>query len=400
LFLITGGYSFQSLDTDAASTPAWALVRTGSLDLNDTRGLLSPTLLTNDWYVETVNGLLSNRFPGVIAYSVPFYWLAESLGIDSRWAPGVVAAATVTAAAVALMSTTLAALGLSRRLTVASSLFFGLGTATWTVSADAQWPHGIDQLLIVLGVRLMAGRHPTWAGLVLGMTALTRPQLAPAVLLLAGAWAGWARDWRLFARFAIFALLGTGLLVLYNGLLFGSWRPDSGVYLYGVSQSAESQAAVSDLVLNLGGTLVDPLRGVLVYYPALITVAFGLAPAWRRAPPWVRAAAAAGVVALLTQLTLNRFSGGDSFFGSRITIESLTLAYPLLVLGWVEMPSAARRIAVPLLGWSVLLHSIGALAYPWAAAGLVPVIPLVGLASMAAILGFLLVLRAVKNLEG
>jgi hypothetical protein len=372
LYLLTGGYSLQSVDTDAASVPAWVLVRTGSLDLAAAPGLLPPEALSNPWYVETPNGVFSNLLPGVIAYSVPAYAFANLVGIDSFWAPGVVSAALATATAVALMATTLAALGLAQWTVRGATLFFALGTATWTVSADAQWPHGIDQLIIALGLRLMAAGQTAWAGLTMGLLALTRPQLAFAVLAIGCAWSWWSGGLKRLLAFGTPAVIGTAALVGFNGWIFGRWSPDSGSYLYGISESGDEMQLVRDLPLNVLGTLVDPLRGVLFYYPALVIVALGLLGAWKASPPWVRAAGVGGLVALITQLSLNRYSGGDTFFGSRLTIEGLTLAYPLLVLAWFNAPLNARRLGLPLLIISVGLHAAGAVWYPLLATGALP----------------------------
>jgi hypothetical protein len=361
LYLLTGGYSYQSIDTDAASTPVWALVRTGSLDLMASPGLLAPDLLTNEWYVETANGLLSNRFPGVIAYSLPFYGVAEALGIGSRWGPGVVAAATVTAAAVGVMVSLLAALGMSRRVCVGASLFFGLGTATWAVSADAQWPHGIDQLLVVVGLRLMVAGRSASAGLVLGLLCFVRPQLAPAVLVIGLAWAWWDGRWVRLLRFGPPALLGLALVVVYNGLVFGVWSFDHGYYEYGGLQGVSA----AGLAAALAATVVGPSRGLLLMYPAIVVAATGVVSAWRSADAVVRSSALAGAAAFVTQLVLNPVEG-EAFFGTRLTIEPLTFAYPLLVLAWQHR---SRRVpswlAVLALSYTAALHAAGAVIAPF-----------------------------------
>ena len=129
---------------------------------------------------------------------------------------------------------------------------------------------------------------------------------------------------------------------------------------------------MSDLPANILGTLVDPTRGVFILYPVLLVVALGAAGAWRSAPGWAKASAVTGVVAMVTQLALNRYSGGDTFFGSRLTVEGLTLAYPLLVLAWFHAPVIARRVGVPLMILSVAAHAIGAVGFPYVASGQLP----------------------------
>ena len=95
-------------------------------------------------------------------------------------------------------------------------------------------------------------------------------------------------------------------------------------------------------------------------YPVLVLLAFWLPAAWRRATSAERAAAVGALAYLVAQLTLNRYSGGWWYFGSRLTIEPLTLAFPVLVRAWVAVPSGGwRRAARPLLGWGSITHVLG-----------------------------------------
>jgi len=386
VFLGTGSYTVQSIDTAAASDAAGVVARTGSFELSTLGNVENP------WVIETDAGTFTNRFPGVVLYSVPAYLIADSVGWDFRWGPGVVSASLVSAAATALMFSLLLALQISRRVALAGTLFFGFGTATWAVSADAQWPHGIDQLLIVGGLRLMASGRSAWAGLVIGFLAFSRPQLAPAILVIGVTWAWWEGGWRRLVGFGVPAVAGISALIIFNGLVIGVWSPDNGLYEYAGLGAIGTMSILTAITV----TLFHPFRGVLILYPALLVCASGATRGWKAAPSASKAALLGGLVALLTQLALNNPYGGDTFFGSRLTIEALTLAYPFLVVAWTCAPERARRFGVPLLGISVMTHAVGAVVYPFIFSGFLPLVPATAATALTAATAYIAVYRAIS----
>jgi hypothetical protein len=393
VYISTGSYAVQSFDTAAASEAAAILVRTGSVELTELSGTDNP------WIVETERGVLTNRFPGVVFYSLPFYGAAEALGWSSRWGPGVLAASLVTAAAVGFMYLTLRALALDKGAALGASLFFAFGTATWAVSADAQWPHGLDQLLIAVGLRLMVANRSAGAGFVLGLLCFARPQLAPAILAIGVSWSLWDGGWRRLWAFGLPALAGSVVLIVYNGLVFGAWSPDNGYYEY----AGAGQTGLLGFALGVMSTLFHPLRGILWLYPVLAICALGTRAAWRDAVAPVKSAAVGGGVALVIQLALNPVEG-DTFFGSRLTIEPLTLAFPLLVLAWVARPVwVPPRLATGLLVFTVAVHAFGAYQFPYLQPAMSPgpaeLAIAASLTALAAVLT-LLVRRRMRDSDG
>lgn len=388
LYLLTGGYSVQSIDTAAASEPAWVLATTGSLDLVD-----SPQF-ENPWFLETDEGRFSNRAPGAIAYSVPTYAIWNMLGGGSSWVPGVLSAAIAAALSVALVNVALAQL-VGRRTAILASLFFGLGTATWAVSADAQWPHGINQLLIAASLVALSRDRQAKAGVALGLTVFARPQMAPAVLVAGVSQSAMTKSWSFLVRFGLGAGLGALLLIYYNWTVFGRASFDNGL----VEFFGRDPAYLTRLPANVLGSLLDPQRGVLVLYPALVVLMPLAISRWRSSPDWVRSAALAGLAAVATQLALNRYSGGDTFFGSRLTIESLTLAFPLLVLAWDGTTGRLRRWTAGLLYVSVFYHAIGAVWYPHVVSGVVSATVALGFGASAVAGAFLIRRRATSALD-
>lgn len=123
---------------------------------------------------------------------------------------------------------------------------------------------------------------------------------------------------------------------------------------------------MGDLPANFLGALVSPMKGLLIFYPILLVALFALGRAWRQATDWERAAAVAGLAVLLTQLSLNRYSGGDAFWGPRLVIEPLALASPLLARAVSDF---SRTYGTMVIRWMIVagfvLHGIPAILFAY-----------------------------------
>lgn len=365
VYLLTATWDFeQSIDAVAALVPAWQLAREGTLSLE---GVDFPRI---PWFIEADGRLVSNRFPGAIVLAVPAYALWPGCAAAPCAGPAALTAALTAAAAVVALHRTLLRL-VDGRTAVVSALVFAFATSTWAASADALWTHGPAQLVLVLGTLTLSRRRWWLAGLSLGAAALLRAHLAlvPAVVGLLHSW--WTRSWGPAVRIALASAVGVVLLLVYDWFAYGSWSPTGGYAEAGFDKDGVGLAVFA---YNVAGALVSPQRGLFSGSPLLLVLLPGLPSAWRAAPAWVRSAAIAGLVYTAAQLALNRFSGGDSFYTYRLTLELVTLSAPLLVLCWSTWTSRRRgRCAafVSLMTLSVLLQSLGAVFYrpaglgPW-----------------------------------
>jgi len=346
-------------DHYASALTAWSIATTGSADL-------SPFVQPREplWFFEVGDQVLTNRFAGAVLYAVPFYAVADLFTDRFTMWPGIVAASACATAAVLLMWAALLPLG--RRVALGAAAVFGLGTATFAVSADTQWSHAPAQAALAGAVLALTRGRLGWAGVALGLAVAVRPHLAVAAVAI-GAWmAVAARSWTPALRIWAGCVPGVLVLLTYNGAVHDRFWPTNGLersaddVSWGGSGGGEGLAALPE---NLLGTLASPGRGVLVLYPVLVLLAFWLPAAWRRATPAERAAAVGGLGYLVAQLTLNRYSGGWWFFGSRLTIEPLTLAFPLLVRAWTAVPPGRWRLASwLLLGWGTVTHVLGGIS--------------------------------------
>ena len=365
VYLLTATYdAFQLNDNRATNLSSWSLGTRGTFELPpEWEG-------GNRWIVEGRDGALyTNRFPGAILWAAPFHAAAEPLfGIGTpghaallNFAPGGVAAATVTALAIGVTFLVLRRLA-SRRLAVAASVALAFGSGVWSVSADSMWTHGVTHLTLMLGVLAVADEKYARSGLAFAASVFTRPHTAvvPAVV---GTWQAVAsRRLRPVVLVGVTSLLGVMLLALYSRLLFETWVPVAG---YDPGQPA---AVVSTPWWIMGErvalTFAHPQRGVLIYTPALLVLLPFVRHGWRVSPTWVRSSAVAGLIYLAVQLRVNTWTGGADFFGSRLTLETLVLFTPLLLRTWQTAIVANEKLkgaCVGLLVVGVLLHAYGAI---------------------------------------
>ena len=365
VYLVTATYdAFQLNDNRAVNLSAWSLGTRGTFELPaEWEG-------GNRWISEGRDGALyTNRFPGAILWTAPFHAVAEPLfGIGTpghdvllNYAPGGVAAATVTALAVAITFLVFRRLA-PRRTAVTAAAFLAFGTGVWSVSADSMWTHGLTHLMLMLGVLAAADARFARSGLAFAGSVLTRPHTAvvPAVM---GVWESISRrSWRPVIVVGATSVLGVLALAVYSQWLFGTWIPVAG---YDPTRPAGLVVTSWTVTLErVANTLAHHQRGVMIYTPALLVLLPFTRHGWRVAPAWVRSATVGGVLYLAVQLRVNEWTGGADFFGSRLTLETLVLLSPLLLLTWRTCIVQSERLkgaCVGLLVVGVLVHGYGAL---------------------------------------
>jgi hypothetical protein len=364
VYLATATYDmFQVNDNRAVATSAWSLGARGTLALpGEWEGSVP-------WETPGVDGnIYTDRFPGIIFAAVPAYVVADRLGLVPEpahpvllnFVPAGLTAATIAALAVAALYVLFRQLA-SRRTATMAALLFAFGTASWSVSADSMWTHGLTSLALVLGMLAMERSRHLRAGTAFAVSILARPQTAvvPAVV---GLWRGASRrDFRPVIAVALTSLLGLAGVSLYSRALFGTWLPVAGYDP--VKVEAIATPSWRDFLERWGFTLFHPHRSVLFFTPVLLVLLPFLHRGWRIAPEWVRSSAIAGLLYLVVQLRSNVWHGGAHYFGSRLTIETLVLTAPLLLCTWQAVIRHDRIIRTGfavLAALSIVLHAAGA----------------------------------------
>jgi hypothetical protein len=366
VYLLTASYTINQMnDTRDTAVSAWSLATRGTLAL--------PEEWPEDvvfWATPGSDGRqYTDRFPGPILWTTPFYAVTELVSPRGtpphpylmNYAPAGVAAALAAALAVTVAFAVYRRLE-RRRFAWLAAAFLALGTGMWSVAADSMWTHGVGSLFLLLAVLATSSRRYGWAGAAFALAILCRPQLA-VIAAVIGLWEGARhRDLRPVLQIGLVSATGVVAMGLYSRVIFGTWLPVAGYSTDKVSSVVRIDG--STFLENVGMALIHPWRGLLLYTPILLLLLPGLWRGWRVAPSWVRSSAVAGVVYAVVQLRANGWDGGADYFGSRLLLESLVLATPLLLLVFREFVLPGARafqltVGVVLLG-SVVLHGLGA----------------------------------------
>lgn len=352
VYVLTSLGPSQSADAVASGLTAWSLARSGDPWLDELGNF-------NMWLVPGVDDhLVSNRFPGAGLLAVPAHAVLGSADAPAVL-PGNVTAAVAAATGMAVLFLLLAPVT-GRRRAVLASLFVALATPTWSVSADALWPHAPGQALLLAAVLALRNRwYPAYLPLLL-MATLTRPVLVllGAVLVLHHL----RRSERVPAAVAaVSVVIAVGGLVGWNLLVFGRISLTGG---YGNIRDGHALPLLGELV-ELPAAVLSPLRGVLVVTPLVLLALLGLRRTWSQVPDHFRVAAVAGALVLLATFQLAPADGGDGYYGYRLPIEGLTLLAPALVVTLGAWASTARRRAgaAATATWSVATTAAGAVLY-------------------------------------
>jgi hypothetical protein len=250
-----------------------------------------------------------------------------------------------------------AAASIALLLTVA----YAFGTTTWVIGSQALWQHGMAELLVIGLLLLLTGPctvpRALAAGLLCGLIAGNRP---PDVLLAAALgvyglfWAGRRRA----ALLAAGAVLPVSLVLLYNlGLA------DNLAGGYGRGAHAHPGFLQHDLLSGLGGLLVSPARGLLVFSPFLLFLVLG----WRHLPKdrgegALTLAMCAGVGLQILLYAKTDWRAGTSW-GPRYMTDLLPLLVWMLVPAVAALRGFGRACFLAAVGAAVAIEVIGAFWY-------------------------------------
>ena len=346
-------------DVAANSLAAWRLAHTGQpwmegLDLHEDGKVMH--------YGEGRDGhMVTTRTPGQIWAAAPFYVGSTEKQEDLTYARSGLAAAFLTAGAVALMFSGLLRQTGRWRLALGGTAVFAFATPVWSVSANALWTHPVTLLGICGAVWALPRQRWWWAGIWFGvaMTGRLHVALIAAVVGLALAW--YRRSPRIAFRIGIPTTISLGVLAAWSRYVFGSWDPRGAYANHAIESMVPSVSkAGGGFMSNLAGFLISPDRGVFVWTPLLLLLLPAVVRGWRSAPDWTRWLAVGGIVYGAAQVGLNVFHGGDAFFGYRLALEPLAAVAPLYVCCAGRAGSWARAVAPAVIGVQAGAFFLGA----------------------------------------
>jgi hypothetical protein len=306
-------------DVHAATLPAWHFVENGSWDLSEYADL-------NPWFVETESGVFSMRTPGILGVAVVGYFLTSPFTDGFYDWPGIVTAIIAAWLSVLLVAASAERLGKGTWLPAA--ILFGLGTATWAVSADQLWPHGPAQLAIAAGLYLMIRGRDTWAGVCLGFAVLVRPVTIILGLGMAVTKAVTSRSLRPLMTIGLPTVVGGVAYLAFNRILFGSFSPMAAYESVGGLIGLEG---IGGVIGNQVSALIGLQHGVLVWSSWLLVCAlFGLRWIKGTVPNWLWLTPLVALIYVLVHSSME-IASGAMFYNYRYPLEAVALAAPVLV---------------------------------------------------------------------
>ena len=321
------------------------------------------------WMLHRPDGHIISMYPVVVPVLVaPLYvpalvYLHVRGWTDARLDSTATLMEKLAASFLAAFSVSLLFLLLRRRTTpqiaLLLTLAYAFGTTTWVVSSQALWQHGMAELLVIGALLLLTGPctvpRALAAGLLLGLIAGNRPPdviLAAALGVYGLFWAGRRRAALLTAA----AALPMVLVLLYN--LHAAGNVGGGYGLIGHARFFDHE-----LLPGLGGLLVSPTRGLLVFSPFLLFVVL----AWRYLPRSredrrLTLAMSIGIAIQMLLYAKADWRGGLSW-GPRYMTDLLPLLIWMLVPVVAALRGAGRACFLVAVGVAVAIEAIGAIAY-------------------------------------
>jgi len=321
------------------------------------------------WMLSRPDGHLISLYPVVLPVLVaPLYvpavgYLHLRGWTDSRLDNVARVMEKLTASFLAALSVALLYLLLRRRAKPSTALLltlaYAFGTTTWVISSQALWQHGMAQLLIVVALLILtapcSAPRALAAGLLLGLIAGNRPPDA----IIAGALGVYGLVW---AGRRLAPLLAAGAALPVVAVLVYNFRTAANV-AGGYGVVGDATFLQHDLLVGVGGLLVSPTRGLLVFSPFFLFLVL----AWRHLPGDrdERRLTVAMSVAVVLQILL--YAKADWRSGMSWGPRYLTDLLPFLI--WMLVPvvaalrGAGRAIFLFAVGVAVAIEAIGAFSY-------------------------------------
>jgi hypothetical protein len=334
------------------------------------------------WYLNEKRGSLVSFYPvGTSFVALPVYVPVYAyLAITGQNSPRVLlawsepmeklAAAILSALAVVFFYLTVRR-RMDRRSAFLAALVFGLGSSVWATASQMLWQQ--TAIVVTLSAALWFLTWPDlprWAcaaaGAALSLAVVARP--TAAVLLAAGFFtalltAGALRE-RLWRAIALILgslpllLIGLGINLYYFKHPAGGYGLLTGFFAAGLFSR--------ERLLGIGGLLVSPNRGLLVFTPIAVLGIWGLARQAvprRGGDPVLLPFGVAALVHLLVVGSYPVWWGGWSF-GPRYLVDILPILGLAAVDTWNRMGTPSRRIAKIAIVCSLLVQVNGAFCFP------------------------------------
>ena len=369
------GREIGSYDSQPAKFLAIEIATRGSLSLGRVVGRI-PLLADRPAFAVDRRGNYRSAYPlpSALAAGGVAWVLSKTHALDLSAPRAPARVAKLTASALTALTIAFALLAGARRTTVPQAivlaLALALGTNLWAAVSQTLWQQETALCGLMGAVWLLGAPNGTLgralaAGALLGIAAAARPQVAPAVAILAASMVvRWGRRGAIgIAPIALAAIAVVAINISWFGHPLGAVPKLEALHpeYHGLSGSFQWQPWI-----GAAGLLVSPSRGLLIFSPIVAFAALGLRHARREGRrsdlAWCAAAAAA-------QMTLYSFYGvwwGGHTFGPRYALDALPMLVPVAAaaLPAILASRVLRWTAAACLAWSIAAAAAGAFIYP------------------------------------
>jgi hypothetical protein len=368
------GREIGTYDSQPTKYAARELLLRGTLALNYVVGA-TPQLAERPAFVSARDGRYRSAYspvPAIAAAALAWpLWKLGALDIRAPLGPNRIAkfAASLLMAAAAVLAFLTARRFMPPHRAFLLAAALGLGTGYWSTASQTLWQHetaifGLALAAFAFTAADLRGPHLVLVGIGLGLAGTSRPQLAPAVLVLLAGSAARA-GWRALVPCAIAAAFAAPVLasnLRWYGTMLGAMP-----LLEALHPRVHATERSFDLTAGgLAGLLIAPNRGLLVFSPIVAAAAAGLKPAWndgwQSAVRWTMLAAAAQY-ALYGSYAV--WWAGHTF-GPRYMLDVLPLLVPAAAAGLHDrrLPRASRALLAVAAAWSISVAGLGAFVFP------------------------------------
>ena len=371
------GREIGASDTQSTKYAAIELATRGTLTLDAVvardpeLGARLNVIKARGWHVRSVSPVA----PSVMAAGVARL-LAGARLVDLTAPLAVTVVAKLTASLLTAAAVAMAFVVAARRTPRAEALLLaaglGLGTNLWAQASQTLWQTETVVFATVLAVaclavpqaRLSAAR--VWiASACLGLAGAARPQMAPAIAVVAMSMVvrrpGWTTVFGLLPLAVIAGMLAE-LQTRWFGTPLGPMPYLESLHttMHGVSGS------FGNPLRGAAGLLLSPSRGLLVFSPVVMITVGGVRQFWREG--WRGDLFWWGTAALVQLALYSSYSvwWGGHTYGPRYLMDVLPLLVPIAATALATRPASRwwSGAAAAALAWSIAVAGLGAFVYP------------------------------------
>jgi hypothetical protein len=366
LDLVVDLRAFQPLpsaDTVPACLLPVSLLEDGDFYLDEYRDFIGDRWGSEAYFVHESNGHLVSSYPVLSAIlAVPVYalpvragWISEPE--DTYYLASI--AAAILAAVAMMLFYWLCVEWLAPHKAAVLTIALGLGTGMWTTVSQGLWQHTAALPFLCGALWLLAqgernDRTVPWAGLLLSLATVARYNNVITLVILAVFVL--MRHRRRLLPFLLLAGLPLLWLLFYNRLVLGSALFDFRHY------PGVATGCTATWWQGLGGLLVSPAKGLLVFSPFLL---LALVESIRSVRPpgtlFFHVALASWVFALVMSSWWGWYGGWS--YGNRMLTDTLPLWGLLMVPGCKRLSRRGWLAFGVTAAFGVATHALGLLDY-------------------------------------